>query len=270
MAQGSPSRALEIPELLEAILINVDFQTLLVSTQRVCTRWRDVVATSPKIQEKLFFKPVGGADQAGADMPMWNEVLFSKFNILSFDLTTWGHTVGNYVPQANAASWAEMSAWTEFSEAIRDDKPLDDEFHGQSFTRRDGSWRRMLVCQPPLPGIGLLRDAGGVRIGDLYDVVETGASNKAWIRVAWKRYWGLPRAILNTVPLNEALLNEAGIMVEIGGAEEVAALSSADGEQPCLEMQRRYKHTGESYSLPEALYGSRPAIALYGRIKEPG
>lgn len=49
--------ALEIPELIEAILLELPNQDLLLD-QRVCQLWRDTITSSPTIQEKLFYKPL--------------------------------------------------------------------------------------------------------------------------------------------------------------------------------------------------------------------
>lgn len=46
-----------IPEILEAILLNIDIRDLLVSAQRICKHWRELVATSPRLQQRLFIAP---------------------------------------------------------------------------------------------------------------------------------------------------------------------------------------------------------------------
>ena len=49
---------LELPELLEAILAHPPACDVLL-WRRVCRRWRDIVKTSPTLQQKLFFSAKG-------------------------------------------------------------------------------------------------------------------------------------------------------------------------------------------------------------------
>ncbi|KAK8114680.1 hypothetical protein PG999_006749 [Apiospora kogelbergensis] len=49
--------ALATPELLEAILLGVDMRTVLISAQRVCRYWRELISQSGPLQEHLYFKP---------------------------------------------------------------------------------------------------------------------------------------------------------------------------------------------------------------------
>ena len=53
-ADCAATKVCQITELLELILINVDQRTLLLS-QRVASKWRDVVQRNHDIQKKLFF-----------------------------------------------------------------------------------------------------------------------------------------------------------------------------------------------------------------------
>lgn len=50
-------------ELLEAILVRLDFKTLLISIQCVSRRFRDVVAGSLQLQKKLFFVSLNGFEE---------------------------------------------------------------------------------------------------------------------------------------------------------------------------------------------------------------
>lgn len=60
LPRRSPHRdaALSTFELLEAILLHVDMRTLVVSAQRVCTRWHAVISNSTPLQRHLFFAPI--------------------------------------------------------------------------------------------------------------------------------------------------------------------------------------------------------------------
>ncbi|KAK8094297.1 hypothetical protein PG997_000982 [Apiospora hydei] len=75
-----PPSALNIPELLESILLYLDEQTLLVTVQRVSKHWRDLIATSPRLQRKLFLLPDDSA--AAARDPRPNPLLAAAFPLL--------------------------------------------------------------------------------------------------------------------------------------------------------------------------------------------
>ncbi|KAJ5181095.1 hypothetical protein N7491_000650 [Penicillium cf. griseofulvum] len=49
--------ALETAEVLENILLYLDFKSILTSAQRVCHSWQDLISTSPSLQKQLFFRP---------------------------------------------------------------------------------------------------------------------------------------------------------------------------------------------------------------------
>ncbi|KAF7192765.1 hypothetical protein HII31_05906 [Pseudocercospora fuligena] len=57
MTQLAAHAVLSTVELLEAILLNLDTKTLLLS-QRTCKTWQKVIAGSILLQEALFFRPV--------------------------------------------------------------------------------------------------------------------------------------------------------------------------------------------------------------------
>jgi hypothetical protein len=48
-------RVLSMPEILEAILLRLSLRDLLVHAQLVNRVWRDLISTSPTLQQTLFF-----------------------------------------------------------------------------------------------------------------------------------------------------------------------------------------------------------------------
>ena len=76
MAAHTPAvtAVLETVELLEDILVRLDFKTLLLC-QRVSRKFRDVVNDSNKLQTKLFLKPANSISEAEAlgmpNEPQW-------------------------------------------------------------------------------------------------------------------------------------------------------------------------------------------------------
>ncbi|PYI34996.1 hypothetical protein BP00DRAFT_463002 [Aspergillus indologenus CBS 114.80] len=62
MAETTPHRIFCIPELVEQILLQMDMQTLLIST-RVCYLWHDLISKSKAMQTSLFFQPAENTPQ---------------------------------------------------------------------------------------------------------------------------------------------------------------------------------------------------------------
>ena len=54
---ASVQKALETPELLELILLELPMKDLLLNAQRVCRRWKANIDGSIKLQRALFFTP---------------------------------------------------------------------------------------------------------------------------------------------------------------------------------------------------------------------
>lgn len=59
----SATKTFAIPELLELILLHLDMKMLLLA-QRVDTQWRGAIASSKKLQKKLFLLPVESFEEA--------------------------------------------------------------------------------------------------------------------------------------------------------------------------------------------------------------
>lgn len=118
-----PSSVLWIPELLEPILLCLDMRTLLTSAQCVCWYWHDTINRSKAIQEALFFQPVKVHDPVH---PVHNPLLQELF-------------------------------WPTGSETpFLDVPPFLPEKRNKAFHRKEASWRRMLIRQPPTSKLGII------------------------------------------------------------------------------------------------------------------
>ncbi|KAF9063713.1 hypothetical protein BDP27DRAFT_1426627 [Rhodocollybia butyracea] len=140
----------DIPELLDAILCQVDIRTLLVDAQLVSRHWHDIITHSPSIQQVLYLHP----KQSTACEPIENPFLAELFPSEPYD------------------SGFHRAAAT---------KP-------DVFLRKCATWRSMLVTQPPVLrlhawkhdwGTGAgdikfeeLESPNGLRIGELYDTAQ--------------------------------------------------------------------------------------------------
>ncbi|OQD90509.1 hypothetical protein PENANT_c001G09794 [Penicillium antarcticum] len=123
---------LEIPEVLEMILLQIDMRTLLISCQRVCRDWRDLITKSLSIQKPLFFTPIKESEWGmGEKLP--NLLLAEMF------------------PAIFPAEGEPRKRDFLFSDCVmtKDPASLD------RFVQKDASWRRMLVQQPPILELGL-------------------------------------------------------------------------------------------------------------------
>ncbi|KAJ5464754.1 uncharacterized protein N7458_000440 [Penicillium daleae] len=168
-------------ELLEAILTQVDMQTILLA-QRVSRQWAKCIQGSSKIQQILFFQP------APTSTPrQQNPLLASKFPY-------WFPADGGN-SCATAFGAGDMQDFLESSDTYR---------------RPEASWRRMLVQQPPIMAVGWversiavsnmtdvhrweipLQAFGGLRMNMLYDlVIHTSevASEYFYFRILWSQY----------------------------------------------------------------------------------
>lgn len=133
---------LKTPEVLEMILLQTDMRTLLTSCQRVCRGWCNLVTKSPSIQKALFFTPIKESEwRVGERVP--NSLLAEMF------------------PTIFPAKGDPDNRDFHFSDCAmtKDPASLD------RFVRKDASWRRMLVQQPPILELGLFHIDSG-RGGD--------------------------------------------------------------------------------------------------------
>lgn len=168
-------------ELLEAILTQVDIQTLLLA-QRVCRQWAKCIQKSRKIQQTLFFQP------APQDTPyQQNTLLASKFPY--------------WFPADERKSCGMSFGAGDMQDFLES---------GDAYKRSEASWRRMLVQQPPIMALGWversiavsdivtmhwweipLQAFDGLRMNMLYDLIVQKAEvapEYFYFRVLWSQY----------------------------------------------------------------------------------
>lgn len=161
----STTRALDVPEILEAILLELDIRSVITSAQRVNHYWHDLIKRSPSIQQALFFEP---APAVAGQQPVRNPLLAKIFPL---------HV---HPPKDD---------WL----ADEQDYVLTKPQLAPVFMRKGASWARMLVRQPPILKLAVMRETLGdkakigdywqhmrsypktMRIKELYDLVSTHA-----------------------------------------------------------------------------------------------
>ncbi|KAL6698408.1 hypothetical protein J3F84DRAFT_367506 [Trichoderma pleuroticola] len=228
-------RVFRTPELLENIFLRLDMVTVLTCVQRVSKDFKRTVDGSLALQQMLHFRfhknaETGLHPQAkynGDDrmeFPIFNSLLVKHFGSCFFDFG------GFYGWQRRAESFYENN-WTRHHNQLKVDmmfgrqkiyrsvgpeldgvKTLQASQDRERFTRAGASWRRMLVCQPPIYDFGAMifqpvdpsrpvpqkmekaiiqaeDDESGLCMGQLYDFVQERAGNhpldSLWFRVTW-------------------------------------------------------------------------------------
>jgi hypothetical protein len=143
-------------ELLEAILLSLTPQDLLINAQRVSRIWKRVIDSSLLLQQALFFQ------SSAKRLPVVNPLLEKVF-------PSWFRKLPEY--DVLRGQLVATLPWGKDAETRR------------AITRFDASWRRMLPCQPPktylkwrglserlFETLGEKNFPGGVRMGILYDI----------------------------------------------------------------------------------------------------
>ncbi|KAK3699969.1 hypothetical protein LTR37_016213 [Vermiconidia calcicola] len=141
--QAAANAAMELPELLEPILLGLDFKTLLLA-QRVSTKRRDLISRSQSCQKKLFFAPVEDFEEAVAlDMVSKNALLLVEERYRCYIVTKESHTtllnthILYYDKDDQIYDWCTL----RLRRALLRYTP--------SSRRGKSSWERVFLAQPP-------------------------------------------------------------------------------------------------------------------------
>jgi hypothetical protein len=165
---SAQDRALLMPEVLELILLQVPLQDLLVNAQRVNHLFHDLIRSSRPLQQALFFRPTQGFSH---EKVQYNSLLRKKFPPWFEDKWLMART---YRLSDHKHFW--RLDWNSSEE------------RAVAYARKEASWRRMLVAQPPVQELivkirteamggpmqsrGELTFEDGLRMGLFYDLVQ--------------------------------------------------------------------------------------------------
>ncbi|KAL4904797.1 hypothetical protein BDW74DRAFT_178372 [Aspergillus multicolor] len=214
-------RVLETPEILEMVLEQLDMRTLLISAQRVCHSWNNLIASSPALQKALFFTPIKDANERGMHEKMLNPLLVETFPSVFPG------------PQKVEVKRRFINRDKRFDFRFSDlpIASLEDEAQAR-FIRNDASWRRMLVSQPPMQDIGLmhLRHERG------------GDSAEYWNMPADKALSGLRMERLFEIllfhdPIHHRVATEARVYWAAGDKDEIAVDFDEGWRRQNIRMQ---------------------------------
>ncbi|KAK6078709.1 F-box domain-containing protein [Seiridium cupressi] len=306
---GAIANVFSIVELLEAILLQVDMATLLVSASRVSRAWHNVMMNSIAIQQALYFKPTPAkthkhkthkSTQEGAqaprqsstceeldEPPQLNPLLVKKFSPCFFDLseerTCFRRSGSFYALPWTARPHEEIEFTHPFKEGsyhtIRKPTAPTAEATRQEtlarsrFTRQGASWRRMLVSQPPPPQLGYLlpdlsfsidnptthmalvtpgapEKSPGLRMGQLYDLVQYRAGHhqlhSLWFRIHWMQPRG-PFCTPLCLQICQELLTKTCVVLEMIDEDDAVLADHPRSPLDVDEFDRAFR--SQDYSM---------------------
>lgn len=119
-------QVLSTAELLELILLHMDLRTLLTGAQRTCRHWNSFIRDSISLQKYLYSIPDENVSKS------WNPLLAELF------------------PTLFTLDGASPARFSRFSFANWDMIKYPDKI--AVYDRKEASWRRMLIQQPPMSG----------------------------------------------------------------------------------------------------------------------
>ncbi|KAK8128997.1 F-box domain-containing protein [Apiospora sp. TS-2023a] len=186
MTSRSQRDVLGTTELLQNILLHLDLQTLLVSSQLVDRRWRDLIRDSAALQQALFFRGVPEPPSPREDEDMFmdggqesgdvrddngessktgplrmNPLLREKFDRFFYDAERDAKATPGM--KASARRYRRRLQECMLQSKHFPDLPLAaTEEAREAFMRPEASWRRMLVTQPPARRIGFSEERHGM------------------------------------------------------------------------------------------------------------
>jgi hypothetical protein len=178
------TKVLTTPELLEIILLHLDTRTLLVSAQQVCQTWTVLIQSSPAIQQALFFQPFTPKLKRGKchAKSIWNSVLPSP---LKKDTKLDQGSINEYESSYTRPIYNPLlvQAFRPFFPSVyelplihdNEGKATETKHEGKeqekenpfsfktldmlsspqkesAYKRKEASWRKMLLRQPPVCG----------------------------------------------------------------------------------------------------------------------
>ncbi|KAK6953018.1 hypothetical protein Daesc_005315 [Daldinia eschscholtzii] len=171
------NRVLDINELLQEIFFWVENRDVLINVQGVCKRWQKIATRSPKLQKKLFFL----RSTHPFTMSRYTKNRTVAFVVQSFfNMVFSGPERYRHHPEISCLVLDKIHTH------------LGDDNIRRMWLRRNASWRKMFVSQPPIKeihwhvsredqedsrlrllpaAVAVFKFPDGLRIGDFYDLI---------------------------------------------------------------------------------------------------
>lgn len=151
------------PEMLELILLQLP-ETQLFVVQRVCSKWRDMIETSPPIRKKMFLAADGDVlDPTGnPHNSLYHYVAYTaalRLNPMA-ELAREGDAHERTYSGRRRGAPFEISLWGQepaglLVEIGLGDKALKEYFKPSVRSLKDKSWKKLLFTQPPCKAISV-------------------------------------------------------------------------------------------------------------------
>jgi hypothetical protein len=157
--QDAAGHVFSTPELLESILLQLPLSDLLIRAPLVCHHFHDTISQSIALQQALYFAPKTDAKRSTPN-PLLINGNMALFVDKRFKLDNGKKGFAKY-------SWPNDPAAD-----LKPFKPKSEPQH-DSITRKEASWRKMLVIQPPVKVLSIIFETSpyiseeGVTIGML-------------------------------------------------------------------------------------------------------
>ncbi|OTA52276.1 hypothetical protein K449DRAFT_440818 [Hypoxylon sp. EC38] len=185
---SSPHKVFLVPEIVGVILGHVNQSDLFFNCPLVCKMWKEVIERVTEIQEALFLKPIPQKSLVPGTPYVHNQLLaryFSAFLTSAEPGPCLSPRIKN--PEVRVSDY---SYWKRF---------LSSNTYGGIWYPGKGSWREMLVTQPPITKVMWniktdneihafveMRFPEGLRFGVLFDILLTVGAFDAPI---WPTRW---------------------------------------------------------------------------------
>jgi hypothetical protein len=149
MELTAKDKVLGTTELIERILLRLDMHSLLVSAQRVCRRWTEVITTSPSLQRYLFLQP--------DPRPLRQGETRAKNPLLAWFFRDWFPNCWVAQEYGYGLTTMAIDYYHIASSEIATDSVLN-----AAMRHPGATWRKMLPCQPPFGGFVRCRFSEGL------------------------------------------------------------------------------------------------------------
>ncbi|KAF2448627.1 hypothetical protein P171DRAFT_428671 [Karstenula rhodostoma CBS 690.94] len=184
---ASSAHPLRTLEILELILSFLPPHALLLA-QRTCTTWHNLISTSPTLQTVLFLR--ASASQSSHSSYMLNPLLTSVFPFFFSS---------NKLAQAERAQdwdvlWGDVDVGTQDEASVKPFMYSNLNRRPGAFKRKDASWRRMHLCDPPVRTVVWRRESVGMAGHIIKESVtgfgaEAGRHRGSWMKLGGEEVW---------------------------------------------------------------------------------
>jgi len=210
----------DVPEILEAILPNLPIRNIWTNAIPICRHWRDTIEDSIKLRRALFFKPINERRLAEISYALWDRPRTASESLRDFTdqyhRADYGPVETLWEEHKNDVNMHRVQKTPHFGYAWHLDivgaKNVEEHDGLKAVKRLEASWRRMLICQPPVVSVRVVckedteseltcpysltfsgqavNKAEGLRMGDLvHECSHLTYGGRSLLSIAGTRRW---------------------------------------------------------------------------------